>query len=525
MRAAMIEPGLAAPLELGGLTPKDVLARWPAERQLATLVSVPGCGAGTQGSRASVARERRWSRWSIFAEPGDRVIDDLAALGRGALPGAHAAHRAMRAPSGGHAGDELPPFVGGWIGSISYEAGYDLEPAAARASSSNGSSAREPLSRQGSVLLGEAWPRVQFRRCDAALVHDAVTGRWWAVGDARQRAELLEIAESCAGEHRADGSFMIGPLQSGMGRSAYEAAVARTIGYIRAGDIFQANIAHALSGSFEGEPRAFFQALLERAAPWYGAYLDVTSGRVAAAEVGEVRDGAGRRALCSVSPELFLEVDAAARRVTTRPIKGTRHGPRAASELAANTKDIAELVMIVDLMRNDLGRVCEFGSVRVEEARTVEAHAGGQLHHGVSTVSGTLREGATLADLLRATFPPGSVTGAPKIRAMQIIRELEPTPRGPYCGCIGYISDSGDAAFSVAIRTALVEQGVGGAGGAGGAGGERNDGRVSYSVGAGIVADSEPGAEWAESLDKAEAFVDVARRSRGRRASTAEQIT
>jgi para-aminobenzoate synthetase component 1 len=220
-----------------------------------------------------------------------------------------------------------------------------------------------------------------------------------------------------------------------------------------------------------------------------------------------------------MSPELFLEFDAATRRVTTRPMKGTRPGNADPAELEASPKDRAELNMIIDLMRNDLGRVCRFGSVRVESVRTIEGHGQSSPPHlltcspaheppsrnrspalwqATGTVTGELHEGLDACDLLGAAFPPGSVTGAPKIRAMQIIDELEPVARGPYCGCIGWIGDDGSAAFSVAIRTALIT----------GTAGDRSpdwieDGVLDYSVGAGIVADSDPESEWRETLDKA----------------------
>jgi len=145
--------------------------------------------------------------------------------------------------------------------------------------------------------------------------------------------------------------------------------------------------------------------------------------------------------------------------VTTRPIKGTR--PRAAGmeeELRHSLKDQAELNMIVDLERNDLGRVCEIGSVRVIEPRVIEAHP--TVYHGVATIEGQLRDDVTFADLLRATFPSGSVTGAPKIRAMQIIDELEPCARGPYCGAIGYLAADGSMQFNVAIRTMIAKDGL-----------------------------------------------------------------
>ncbi len=156
-------------------------------------------------------------------------------------------------------------------------------------------------------------------------------------------------------------------------------------------------------------------------------------------------------------------------------------------ELRDSIKDQAELNMIVDLERNDLGRVCEIGSVKVTEPRTIEAHP--TVYHGVATVEGDLREDVTFVDLLRATFPGGSVTGAPKIRAMQIIEELEPVRRGPYCGAVGYLSADGRIEFNVAIRTMVVKAGL-----------------AYVSVGGGIVADSDPAAEYEETLVKARAM-------------------
>ena len=159
-------------------------------------------------------------------------------------------------------------------------------------------------------------------------------------------------------------------------------------------------------------------------------------------------------------------------------------------ELLHSVKDQAELNMIVDLERNDLGRVCEIGSVRVTQPRTIEAHP--TVYHGVATVEGLLRADVDFVDLLRATFPGGSVTGAPKIRAMEIIEELEPVRRGPYCGAIGYLAADGSMEFNVAIRTMTFK-----------------DGLVHIPVGGGIVADSDPAAEYEETLVKAKAMFDA----------------
>jgi len=283
------------------------------------------------------------------------------------------------------------------------------------------------------------------------------------------------------------GAYRVGAFSSRMGRAAYERAVAATVEAIHAGDIFQANIAHPLEARFEGDCRGVFAGLMEALGPGFGAYLEDRDER------GELR-----RVVISVSPELFLRAvrDGDGIAVTTRPIKGTRPASAASSgELEASAKDHAELAMIVDLMRNDLGRVAEFGSVRVTQPRVIERHHAGSIDHAVATVSARLREGATLSDLMAASFPPGSITGAPKIRAMQIIDELEDEARGFYCGTIALLAP-GMASMSVAIRTLTIECEPGST---------PTDARgtLTLPVGAGIVADSVAREEWAETLDKA----------------------
>ena len=195
-----------------------------------------------------------------------------------------------------------------------------------------------------------------------------------------------------------------------------------------------------------------------------------------------------REILCS-SPESFLRIDG--RCIETRPIKGTRPrfadpeaDRRAARELCESPKETAELVMITDLLRNDLGQVCEFGSVRVAEMLRLESLA--QVHHLVSTVTGVLRPEHDAIGALAACFPGGSITGAPKKRAMEIIRQLEGRPRGVYCGAIGWLGRDGHSAFNIAIRTLV-----------------RHGGRLLYQTGAGIVADSDPLGEYDETLHKA----------------------
>jgi len=254
-------------------------------------------------------------------------------------------------------------------------------------------------------------------------------------------------------------------------RESYCEAVARTIEYIRSGDVFQVNLSQRLTAVTDQTPAMIYHRLAANTPAWYGAFLDF-----------------GDHALLSNSPELLLHVRPD-RRVITRPIKGTRPlGPGMEAELRRSIKDQAELNMIVDLERNDLGRVCQTGSIRVTEPRVIEAHP--TLYHGAATIEGVLRKDVGLVDLLRATFPGGSVTGAPKIRAMQIIEELEPVRRGPYCGAIGYLATDGTIQFNVAIRTMIAK-----------------GNQIHIPVGGGIVADSEPAAEYEETLVKARAMV------------------
>jgi anthranilate/para-aminobenzoate synthase component I len=264
-------------------------------------------------------------------------------------------------------------------------------------------------------------------------------------------------------------------IRSTFTRREYLAAVARAIEYIGAGDVFQVNLSQRFSVPQREHPAALYARLRRQSPAWYGACLCYDDF-----------------AILSNSPELFLRVEPpdteGKRRVVTRPIKGTRpRQPGMDAELRDSVKDQAELNMIVDLERNDLGRVCEIGSVRVTEPRSIEAHP--TVLHGVATVEGVLRDGVTLVELLRATFPGGSVTGAPKIRAMEIIEELEPVRRGPYCGAIGYIAGDGAVEFNIAIRTMTMK-----------------DGLVHVPVGGGVVADSDPAAEYEETLVKARAM-------------------
>jgi para-aminobenzoate synthetase component 1 len=260
------------------------------------------------------------------------------------------------------------------------------------------------------------------------------------------------------------------PLRSTFARDEYLAAVQRCIDYVAAGDVFQINLSQRFSLGLTMSPAEVFHRLVASAPARYGALLEFEDF-----------------ALICNSPELFLHVTPD-RRVVTRPIKGTRPiAPGMEAELRGSLKDQAELNMIVDLERNDLGRVCEIGSVRVTQPRVIEAHP--TIYHGAATIEGRLRPDVSLVDLLRATFPGGSVTGAPKIRAMEIIEQFEPVRRGPYCGAIGSVAADGEMIFNVAIRTMAVKTGI-----------------IHIPVGGGIVADSHPVAEYDETLVKARAM-------------------
>ena len=266
------------------------------------------------------------------------------------------------------------------------------------------------------------------------------------------------------------------PLRASLDGPFYTAAVRRAQAYIHTGDIYQVNLARRLDAALARTSWDLFETMVARSPAPYAAFLPT-------AEFD----------LVSSSPELFLALDD--RRIVTRPIKGTRprgHDPesdaRLAAELLASEKERAELTMITDLLRNDLGRVAAYGSVRVPELLRLESYA--HVHHLVSTVEASLRPGVTHLDALEACFPGGSITGAPKLRAMEIIDELEPVARGPYCGCHGFLGFNPISRLAITIRTALVR-----------------NGHAWFHAGAGIVADSQPEAELAETDAKAMGFL------------------
>lgn len=347
---------------------------------------------------------------------------------------------------------------GRWIGMLSYELGELLEPAVrARGAGCVSSHPEVPLFAWG-------WSGAKASPADPAPDREPA-----AESDRISSGPALAVALA----------EQLG-LRSNFTRDEYLRRVARCIEYIRAGDVFQINLSQLLSvplpapgnGSAEAQgaiARRLYDTLRLTTPARFGALIEID-----------------RFVFISNSPELYLRVRPDGR-IMTRPIKGTR--PRLAGmdrELLASAKDAAELNMIIDLERNDLGRVCDTGTVRVTEAPTIEAHP--TVYHGVATIEGRLRGDVGLVEMLRATFPGGSVTGAPKIRAMQIISELEGTPRGVYCGAIGHLESDGSIQLNLAIRTLTLDG---------------HSGRLEIPVGGGIVADSDPEAEYEETLVKA----------------------
>lgn len=331
-------------------------------------------------------------------------------------------------------------------------------------------------------------PDLHLGLYDAALLWDGrnwtleSTDAWCGEREAARRViaaeRLLAAAHRRAAEEVQEDSLTRGPVLSRPGRAGFEAAVARAVERIGTGEIFQVNLCRRLEAPLAaGDVWPLYRRLRAASPAGQGAFLDL----------GE------ERAVLSISPELFLAVREGM--VETRPIKGTR--PRGASpredralarELLESEKDRAELTMIVDVARNDLGRVCETGTVEV--VRHGELITLPTVHHTVSTVQGRLRPGTGPADLLRATFPAASISGAPKIQAMTVIAAEEERRRGPAMGAVGWISLGGDLELSVAIRTAAAARGL-----------------VAYHAGCGIVADSDPESEYLESAAKARAFL------------------
>jgi para-aminobenzoate synthetase component 1 len=420
-------------------SPEDVAARLA---DLGGAAWLDG-GAGAEG-------------WSILAWSPVEVVTEAAAW-----------PTAGRALSRGTA-DASVPFSGGCLGYIGYEAAAAVDAfPAARATA-------EPP-----VWLGRYEGGLCFRHADRS---------WHIAGSASFRRDATRIL---------DGVTPLGPVPAAgptvvrtVDRGVHEERVRKILALIADGDCYQVNLTRPVEVDGATDPWAAYRRLRRLAGASYAAWLRLGP----------------ELAILSSSPELFLAVEG--RGVSSIPIKGTRprnpdpvvdHALR--DTLRTSEKDKAELTMIVDLVRNDLGRIAVPGSV-VAEPRRLTAHA--NVHHAAQRVSAVLADGEDAWSALAATFPPGSVTGAPKIRACQRIAELEASPRGVYCGAIGYVSASGIARWNVAIRTAVW-----------------TPGRVRYHVGGGIVADSDPAEEWDETVAKgtlmARAFAGHAHEKAGER--------
>jgi para-aminobenzoate synthetase component 1 len=416
-----------------------------------------------------------------FPDPFVQVTRRLAAFAVPTLPG-------------------MPPFQGGVAGLF----GYGLQHAVERIPRPRFDEFAVPDLAVGVYdwvvswdhALGRAWlisngfpetgsrrrPRAKerFKRvrellsCDSPMLVSPTRKRGCAE-DPRLRVGLTSIGRGCVDDLALAPQF---PLPGHRGvtstfhRDGYLAAVRRAIEYVHAGDCFQVNLSQRLLARLTEHPLELYGRLRERNSAPFSGYFDL-----------------GEFAVASASPERFLRVVDG--EVETRPIKGTRPRGNTPDEerdriahLVRSPKDRAENVMIVDLLRNDLGRVCDYGTVHVPRVCQVETFK--YVHHLVSEVRGRLAEGKTPLDLLRACFPGGSVTGAPKVRAMEIIAELEPTARGPYCGSLGYVGFNGSMDTNILIRTFTAGRGW-----------------VQFPVGGGIVADSDPVREYEETLHKA----------------------
>ncbi|MFO0950873.1 MAG: aminodeoxychorismate synthase component I [Isosphaeraceae bacterium] len=427
----------------------------------ALLKSGPGFGEAGRWSilaaRPRMVLEATGLEWRSRLEDGSR----LSGTGDPFLPLSRWVERFGLADANESPGPDEPPFQGGLIGYL----GYDLAPRLER------------LPRK--APRDSRLPDLRFGLYDTAVTVDHATGEVVLWGhdllgegpDEVRRRVSSWVQDLNAAHAPALRESRLGGLASNFTRAEYLDAVRTCLEYIAAGDIFQANLSQRFSAHGKVEPLDLYLRLRSFSPAPFSAFLAWDD-----------------LAVVSASPEWFYQTRGP--RLVTRPIKGTRprglgteEDRRLAAELASSPKDRAELTMIVDLERNDLGRVCRYGSVRVVDALTVETFA--QVHHLVATVEGLLRPGVGPVDVIRAMFPGGSITGAPKIRAMQVIDELEPTRRNLYTGAVGYLSRGGASGFNIAIRTILVE-----------------GDRASFQVGGGIVADSDPCAEYDETLHK-----------------------
>lgn len=394
-------------------------------------------------------------------------------------------------------------FCGGWVGFFSYDLIHRIERLSFRAPMEHSFPLFELTFYRETLLYDHDLAQWTARylmeeeenHSSSAILRHLESRRKW-VEEISKNAKpspsslpFLGSEEEAMGETIAGEEGTLSPRRDSLNvistfsREGYEKAVRRALDYIAAGDIYQVNLSQRFSGRLLFSPEILALRLFLSPSP-FRTYLRHD-----------------RRAILSTSPERFLRV--VGREVETWPIKGTRprgrteeEDHRLRQELLDSAKEKAELVMITDLHRNDLGRVCQYGSVTVPTPRLVESFP--TVHHTRSTVHGILQDDADLVDLLKATFPGGSVTGAPKIRACEIIEELEPVARGPYCGALGWISVQGEMDLSMAIRIVAIEED-----------------RFAFHVGSGIVAESDPALEYEETLHKAKGIFHALRISEG----------
>ena len=381
----------------------------------------------------------------------------------------------------------LPRFCGGLVGYFGYDTVRAIEPKLA------GVEKPDPIGAPDILLtLSEEIAIVDNLSGKLTLVVFAEPGfpGAWRQAQARLKELLAKLRAPVAIPE--DTVRESAPAESEFGEEAFKAAVRRAKEYILDGDVMQVVLSQRMSKPFEASPLALYRALRTLNPSPYMFFFDFEDFQVVGA-----------------SPEILVRLEdeggrnAGQRRVTVRPIAGTRRRGATAAEdealaadLLADQKERAEHLQLLDLGRNDVGRVAKVGSVKVTESFTIERYS--HVMHIVSNVEGTLREDEGAVSVLKASFPAGTVSGAPKVRAMEIIDELEPTKRGVYAGAVGYLGFNGDMDLAIAIRTAVLK-----------------GGRIFVQAGAGIVADSDPDAEWQETLSKARAQLRAAEMAEG----------
>jgi len=401
-------------------------------------------------SNRSEARDGRFS--FLAAWPAEEIRVAFGAKAPFAALG-----RVVQRSEGSIPDGPRPSEVPAWIGYIAYDAFWS-----------------SPVRGEPRFDRG-ADPIMLFRRYPALLVLDHEEGETWVVGDDRQACALFFARLDELGDTETSPP-VVGAIEVDDAME-HRKSIGRALEYIGMGEVYEVNVARRWSAPFAGDALELWRAMRVASRVPLGMFFD-----------------GGDHAVLACTMERFIQWDAGSRTLVTRPIKGTIRRETmddgASQRLRADPKEQAEHSMIVDLMRNDLGRVAEVGTVKVEEPLLVEPFTG--LYHLVSTVSCTTRPEVSLEAILEATFPPGSVTGAPKVRALEIIEELEQHPRGIYCGALGFIDHDGGLSLAVAIRTATV-----------------SDGRVHYWAGGGIVEASDPDREVAETELKARVFLDA----------------